>query len=60
MITKPKIHIEDYGDGFTIIVYTEDIGKDGKRYYIDQEDNRYSLKKLFETLGFDTTYEEAC
>lgn len=48
---KPKIEINDYYDGFDIVI-------DGERFSFDQEDTREKLVDVFNKLGYYPTYEE--
>lgn len=48
-----KIRIEDYYDGFAVII-------EDKRWSISDEDTRKDLEKVFKYLGFvNTEYEES-
>lgn len=51
-----KIVIEDYCDGFAIIIKSDD---EGQRFHFEQDDdNREKLADIFQSLGFDVEYEE--
>jgi hypothetical protein len=52
MLSEPSIKIEDEAGGYAIVI-------DGKRFKIDDEDDRSLLVKMFECLGFkNVAYEE--
>ena len=54
-MSDPTISIDDWGDGFTIIIALDD---EEKVYHFDQEDTREELRNVFNDLGFyDVTYE---
>lgn len=50
------VRIEDYCDGFAIVVITNNTKE--KRFAFDQEDNRKALKDMFEYIGIEAKYEE--
>lgn len=58
-LMKVKVKIEDMCDGFSITI---DNPAEGPPVYvhIDQEDDRSSLKQVFEALGAQVEYEEVC
>lgn len=49
-----KVRIEDYYDGFGIIVYD---GDKETKFYFDQEDTREKMVEAFKALGIDSEYE---
>ena len=54
-----KIRIEDYSDGFAIVITDDE--KHQHRFLFDQEDDKSEMLAVFETLGFeDVDYEEVC
>ena len=57
---RPKIKIEDYYDGFSIIYLNAETGVEEMRYDFNQEDTREALKWAFQVLGYETDYEVIC
>lgn len=57
-MTKPIIVIEDYYDGFSIVMLNAETRVEEQRFALNQEESLERLKWVFQTLGFETEYEE--
>lgn len=56
---KPKIRVEQYGDGFAIFLLDKN-DESYKTYSFNQEDTVEKLKDLFISLGFKAEYDGSC